>query len=216
MSEIKVLNHGFVRLVDHVGSDHSITNSARVSYGQSSKGEDADKKLIKYLLINKHTSPFEHVVFTFHIKAPIFVTRQWMRHRTWSYNEISYRYTEAPDEFFLPHTWRKQAHVNKQGSLGEVEEQQVCNEIAIQSYRDAMSSYERLIKLGVGREQARAVLPVSLYTQFYATVNLHNLLHFITLREDAHAQQEIQVYGTALRSIVSPIVPWTIEAWSVV
>lgn len=218
MERIEVLDgQGFVELIDSIGDDKSIVNAARVSYSgdNEERPEARDRKLIRYLLKNHHTSPFEHVMFTFHVKAPIFVARQWMRHRTWSYNEISARYTELSDGYYQPSGWRGQSSDNKQMSDGMVPLWAQAN--ANHKYFEAMMAcqlaYEQMVEDGVSREMARMVLPVSTFTRFYATVDLHNLLHFIRLRDHEHAQEEIRVYAEAMSSLVSPYVPWTMNAW---
>lgn len=220
MQKIDLLDHGFVRLVDSMGTDLSVARAARVSYDAAWRaGEDqgSDDKLIRFLWKNSHTTPFEAVTFTFEIKAPIFVFRQWHRHRTWSYNELSARYRELPEEFYLP----KPEHVgqqstdNKQGRLiTEIHggrEHQV--EMLRQSCVQAFERYRSLLQSGWPRELARSVLPVATYSQMFATVDLLNLLKFLTLRCDAHAQYEIRVYADAMRDLIRPIVPVCIAAW---
>ncbi len=221
---IKVLDKGFVALLDHMGDDTTIVNAARVSFGKRvDKMSEKDEKLIRYLLKNRHTSPFEHVQFQFHIKCPLFVRSQWHRHRTWSYNEISSRYTEVKEEFYVPSMLRRQSPSNKQASI-EVPADETCynvyeqkqtptEEAYIQSCKLAVEQYKELLKAGVARELARAVLPQAMYTQFYGTVDLHNLLHFIELRIHPHAQWEIQQYARALLELITPIVPVTIKIW---
>jgi thymidylate synthase (FAD) len=216
---ITVLNaQGFVELINHSGSDQAILNAARVSYDgdQRNHTEAKDKKLIKYLLANKHTSPFEHVNFTFHIKAPIFVVRQWQRHRNWSYNEISARYTEVETQFYTPTSWRGQSKDNKQASEGTINDDFVdaVDATYSQTLDRIADAYLILLSHGVSREMARMILPVSTFTRFYATVDLHNLLHFIELREHPHSQIEIQEYARAMRELITPLVPWAMEAWN--
>jgi len=205
-----------VQLVGHHGSDNSIVSAARVSYGNGSKGEEKDKKLIRYLLANKHTSPFEHVSFTLRASVPLFVARQWMRHRTWSFNEVSYRYTLAGMVFYRPAQYRKQSTSNKQMSDGVIDDARAYHELD-RAYRrtvtEAIATYEGMIEAGVSRELARIVLPVSLYTELYASVNLHNILKFLEQRLHPHAQQEIREVAVQMRDIVRQIVPWTIEIW---
>jgi len=204
-----------VILVDHMGTDLSVVRAARVSYGKETKREEQDRKLIRYLLKNRHTSPFEHVVFTFRVECPIFVARQWMRHRTWSFNEVSYRYTEAPEETWVPEMWRTQADGNKQMSDGFLDDsgQLSADEVYNYAVDVARNSYDALLRMGVAREQARAVLPVATMTSFYGTVDLHNLLHFLSLRLHPHAQPEIQSYAQKMLDLITPIVPWTVEIW---
>jgi len=216
---VKVLDHGFVRLVNSMGSDLDIVRSARVSYNADwrdnySHEENKDEKLIAYLLRNKHTSPFESVVFTFEIKCPIFVARQWHRHRTWAYNEVSARYTELPEEYYIPSPDQltTQAKDNKQMRTG----QQVgeTNSIikSMQNHCEySFALYKEYLQRGVARELARMVLPLNTYTRFFGTVNLHNLLHFLRLRLHPHAQYEIRVYAEAIRTIIKEIVPVTMK-----
>lgn len=207
---IPVLDKGFVTLIDSMGDDRKIVAAARVSYGSDAlKGDEADKKLLRYLYTHGHTSPFEQVNFTFLVKLPIFVARQWMRHRTWSYNEVSGRYTELPDEFYVPTEWRLQDKENKQSSYGHA----VTQADYLSACHKAFDIYKLLLADNVGREMARMVLPLSTYTQMYATVDLHNLLHFLKLRLDSHAQYEIRQYSQAMLTLITPIVPWSVEIW---
>lgn len=212
--EIKVGSSGFVRLVDFMGGDNRVVASARVTFAGESKGDDRDKKLIRYLLEHAHLSPFEHSVFQLHIKCPIFVARQWMRHRWGSYNEVSARYTKVADEFYIPAEFRAQDTHNKQGSVQSAELNQqellaVYNTALDQSY----AAYTRLIDAGVAREMARMLLPVGQYTQFYWTVNARSLMNFLSLRADAHAQKEIRDYADALLNLLAETMPWTHEAF---
>lgn len=217
MKQKIVLNgQGLIELIDSMGSDQSIINAARVSYDGDleERPEAKDKKLLRYLLKNHHTSPFEHVSLTFHVKAPIFVARQWMRHRTWSFNEISARYTKLEDGWYAPQFWRGQSDQNKQMSDGFAEDQPHLREVYRWTAEAAWHAYEELIDGGVSREQARMILPVSMFTRYYATVDLHNLLHFIRLRDHAHAQPEIREYAVAMRELVTEhVAPWTMEIW---
>lgn len=210
----RLLDYGYVRLVDQMGSDLSISRAARVSYDGEPREEDG--KLLKYLMKNKHTSPFEAVVFTFEIKAPLFVFRQWHRHRTWSYNEVSARYTELPEEYYLPitETVGKQASSNKQ--MRDI----VPNEhgaLIVQHLQlgaeEAFKRYKQLLEWGCPRELARSVLPLSTYSRMFATVDLHNLFHFLRLRLHEHAQYEIRVYAEVLLEIIEPYVPLAVEAF---
>lgn len=212
MSFKDVLDHGFVRLVDHYGDDSRIVQAARVSYGAGTKTLREDNKLIHYLMRNQHMSPFEMVDFTFHIKAPIFIARQWFRHRTASVNEISARYSVMADQFYVP-VARKQSPTNKQGSGGPVDNPQRCHDLYNQAYSAAYAAYSALLEEGVSREQARLVLPVGLYTEFYWKQNLRNLLHLLHLRLDGHAQDEAQQYAQAILGIIEPVVPVTVAAW---
>lgn len=210
--KIDVLNGGFVRLVDHMGSDLSIVRSARVSYDADWREGDEmkDAKLIAYLMKNRHTSPFESVSFTFEVKAPIFVFRQWHRHRTWAYNEISARYTELDEGYYVPEldqiteqsTSNKQMRTKEQHPRAEVFRNQMKyhNALAFDAYRD-------MILRGCPRELARSVLPVAAYSRMFATVSLLNLFRFISLRSHEHAQYEIRVYSDAMLDLIEPIVP---------
>jgi len=215
--EIQVLNKGFVRLIDHMGSDLSVVNAARVSFGKVKVTfEEGDAKLVDYLAEHEHTSPFRHTALTLHVKAPIFVFRQWMKHRIGSeFNEISGRYVEFPeDEFFVPEVFRRQAKVNKQGSEGSIDLADQARAVAsyLESCRSAVAHYKELLALGVCREQARCVLPLALYSEVYWTVSLQAVAHFIRLRADAHAQWEIQQYAAAVRAVVEPLFPVGLKA----
>lgn len=216
--EIKVLDHGFVRYVDHYGNDKRIVEAARISYQSPSKGDEQDKKLIGYLYKNKHTSPFEMVKLTLNVKMPIFVMRQWVRHRMQNLNEVSARYTELPNEFYIPDVWRKQDTKNKQGSVSDEEFKpdiygSSLNETLDYHCQQSYMLYEHMINAGVAREMARMVLPINIYTEIYCCWDLKNLLHFIALREDSHAQSEIQEYARAIKSILIELFPWTMEAY---
>ena len=218
-ASIDVLDHGFVRLVDHMGNDLSVVRAARQSYNAAWRAGEhgsGDTKLIHYLWSHKHTTPFEAVTFTFEVHAPIFVFRQWHRHRTWSYNELSARYTELADEFYTPapDIVGYQSKSNKQGRSVE-ERPEIDAELSMyeQQCKLAFATYKQLLGGGWPRELARSVLPVSTYSNMFASVNLLNLLRFLTLRCDAHAQYEIRVYAEAMRELVRPIVPVCIAAW---
>lgn len=222
---IPVLDHGFVRYIDHMGSDLDILEAARISYKSPSKGEDSDKKLLAYLWKNKHTSPFEMVKLKLNIKLPIFIMRQYVRHRMQNLNEVSARYTELPNEFYIPTKWRKQDTKNKQGSILNENWDDKLWYKGIHSKNQDLSAelenhclasytlYEKMLRDGVSREMARMVLPINIYTEIYCCWDLKNLLHFITLRDDAHAQAEIQEYGKAIKSICLELFPWTMEAY---
>lgn len=208
--------HGYVRYIDHLGTDQRIVEAARVSYGSPSKGEEADKKLLMYLYRNRHTSPFEQCNITFNIKMPIFCMRQFVRHRTFRLNEFSGRYSEMPDEFFYPPVWRKQDTKNKQGSIQEIDSewQGMVYHTAKEAYDFVYKLYKVLINVyGVAKEQARMILPVGIYTEIYVNCDLHNLMHFLRLRLDAHAQSEIQDIAVAMKLIAKELFPWTFEAF---
>lgn len=217
--EIKLLDHGYVRLVDSMGNDLSVVRSARVSYDaewRAGEDEGKDAKLINYLMRNRHTSPFESVTFTFEVKAPIFVFRQWHRHRTWSFNEISARYAELPEEFYVPHKSKitEQSVNNKQQRTDEeIECAGLCSVIIRQLCEESFKTYRDLIDMGCPRELARGVLPVNTYSKMFATIDLHNLLGFIRLRDHSHAQYEIQVYAQAMLELIRDIVPVSVAAF---
>lgn len=199
----EVLDHGFVRLVNVMGSDLSVVNSARISFAKEVLDiGDRDEKLIRYLWEHRHTSPFRHATLQFHVKAPIFILRQWMKHQVGcAWNEVSGRYVEFDAEFYTPSNWREQHESNKQGSKGSVGDQGSCNLIYGDSMASALSYYRELLDRGVCKEQARMVLPLSLYTECYWTASLQAIMHFLELREDAHAQWEIQEYARAIREL---------------
>ncbi len=202
-----------IELVRVSGSDIDVVNAARVSYGKYAPTiSERDHKLINYLMEHDHTSPFEHNQLSFRIKAPIYVVRQWMRHRMHSYNEISYRYVEAPLEFYIPQKWRFQDATNRQCSTGAFE-----HEESSKAYRTAIDAaiqaYKILLASGVGREQARGVLPVCTYTEFIFTSNLHSLSHFFKLRMHPGAQQEIQAYAKGMLELATPHFPVSLAAW---
>lgn len=219
MTQIKLLDHGHIRLVDHMGSDLSVVRSARVSYDadwRAGDDEGKDAKLIHYLMKNRHTSPFESVTFTFEVKAPIFVYRQWHRHRTWAFNEISARYAELPEEFYVPETAgiTTQSVNNKQQRTSEqLADADLCRLLIEHACVDAFETYRDLLARGCPRELARGVLPVNTYSKMFATVNLHNLLGFIRLRDHSHAQYETQVYAQAMLELIRPIVPVSVAAF---
>lgn len=219
--KIDVLDHGFVRLVDHMGTDLSVVRAARVSYDAAWRaGEDqgSDSRLINYLWKNRHTTPFEAVEFQFEVKAPIFVFRQWHRHRTWSFNELSARYRELPEEFYVPEPDMVgvQSKGNKQArNLAEGDLMVACAAIDAMraSAAESFSTYRGLLERGVPRELARSVLPMSTYSCMFAKVDLRNLLSFLDLRLHEHAQYEIRVYAEAMRELAKQIVPVCMGAW---
>ncbi|MBO5690172.1 MAG: FAD-dependent thymidylate synthase [Lentisphaeria bacterium] len=209
-NHVKVLGgQGWVGLIDHLGTESTIVNAARVSFGKlKSTMDERDVKLLNYLIENRHTSPLEHVVFTFSVHCPLFVRGQWHRHRTWSYNEISRRYTEIDIDFYTPEKLRRQAESNRQASYADPDfEDDKLREMIDASNRNALKLYEDLLAAGVCREQARGVLPQNMMTTFWATVDLSNLLHFLRLRDSEHAQYEIREYAVAMLQLIRPIVP---------
>lgn len=216
---IKVLDHGFVRLVDHMGSDLSIARNARVSYDAEWRaGEDkgSDSRLINYLYKNSHNTPFESVTFTFDVKAPIFVLRQWHRHRTQSYNELSARYRELPEEFYIPEVEQitQQSADNKQMRTDEPHPMaETFRHLMQEQNEQAFRYYKHLIEQGCPRELARSVLPVGTYSHMFATMNLHNLFGFLRERLHEHAQYEIRVYAEAMLELIKPIVPVAVDAF---
>jgi thymidylate synthase (FAD) len=214
---IEVLDHGFVRLVDYLGDDARIVQAARVSYGEGTKTVREDAALIDFLLRNRHTSPFEMVELTLHIKAPIFVARQAMRHRTASVNEVSGRYSVLPEEFYLPNPDQVRAQGKRSRQVGEGPVEPGTARRASESFdralRRSYETYNELLEAGVAREMAREVLPVGLYTEFYWKQDLHNLFHFLRLRMDWHAQYEIRAYGDAIAKCVKAVAPMAFEAF---
>ena len=224
--EIKCLDHGYVRLLDCMprniedaeeSADYTISEAARCSYQRGTKSIADDKTLIRYLMRHNHTSPFEMIEFKFKMKMPIFTARQFIRTRTANVNELSGRYSEMPEEYYVPDVTniRMQSTINTQGSEGIMSEE--VSDAVVEAIRDISSGdfdlYHDLLENGVVREQSRMVLPLSTYTEWYWKIDLKNLLHFLNLRCDSHAQQEIRVYGEAILNLIKPIVPWTIAAW---
>ena len=201
------------RLVDHMGSDEAIVEAARVSYAKGTKAVSDNRGLIRYLMRHKHTTPFEMVEFKFHIRAPIFVARQWMRHRTASVNEVSARYSILEDDYFLPEHLRTQSSTNRQGSEEEMTDDQLLILKQKASCDMAFHVYEDLLKHGCSRELARTHLPVSTMTEFFWKIDLHNLFHFLKLRMDSHAQPEIQVLAKQVYELIKPVVPLACEAF---
>lgn len=213
---------GKVELVDHIGSDLTIINSARVSFGvHKTELDDKDRKLIRYLIKHKHTSTLEHCFVTFRVKVPLFIRSQHHRHRTWSYNEISRRYTDENLEFYEPMTFRTQHEKNRQASNEENQIDPVVYEVgevkASRAIRDhhlaAVFLYEEMMRKGVCREQARGILPQNLYTEYYASANLNNVLKFIELRSHDGAQWEIQKVAEAMLKTLEELYPETIKAY---
>ncbi len=216
--EFRVLDKGFVRLVDYLGGDSRIVAAARVSYGAGTKTVREDKGLINYLMRNDHTSPFEQVILTFHAKMPIFVARQWVRHRTARLNEISGRYSVMEDEFYVPpqEQLRRQSQNNKQARGEEelsVDVQERILELLKKDQSNVYSNYEGMLSDGLARELARINLPLSLYTQWYWQIDLHNLFHFLKLRLDSHAQYEIRAYGEVMATMAKAVAPIAYEAF---
>jgi len=225
--EEKVLDHGFVRIVDmmprilpetETTADYAIAEAARCSLNRDMKTLLQDVVLNRYLMRQRHTSPFEMVEFKFDIKLPIFVARQMIRHRTANVNELSGRYAELPDDFYIPSddNVRQQSTSNIQGSHGQVDPQ-VAGMFTSELFNFCEGSYEtygRFMGEGVAREQARMVLPLNIYTQWFWKIDLHNLLHFLDLRTDSHAQKEIREYAEAIIRLITPLIPATMDAWN--
>jgi thymidylate synthase (FAD) len=216
-SNIKDVEPGFVELVNAPGSDIEdiIVKSARVAHNNDTKvlSAQTNEKLIRYLWFNNHTSPFEHISFTFHVSCPMFIARQWFRHRTGKFNEISARYTKVEDHFWFPdnNSLRDQSTINHQSSGTELVN--VSTEDWEKSITDTYKIYNKLLADGVAREQARAILPVNIMTRFYFTMDLHNLLHFLELRLAPDAQPEIRYYAEAIEKIITPFVSTTMGAF---
>ena len=213
-NHVKVLGgQGWIGLVDRLGTETSIVNAARVSFGKiRTEMDDRDAALVRYLIKNHHTSPLEHVVFTFLVHCPLFIRSQWHRHRTWSYNEISRRYTDVDIEFYTPPELREQAESDRQASRpAEHLDQAACKALIEEHHKRSLDLYHKLLEQGVCREQARGVLPQDMMTTFWATVDLNNLLKFLELRDSDHAQWEIREYAKAIKKLIKPIVPHVAE-----
>jgi thymidylate synthase (FAD) len=210
VKHVKVLGgQGWVGLINHLGDETTIVNAARVSFGKLKDSMDErDITLLEYLIENRHTSPLEHLVFSFSIHCPLFVRGQWHRHRTWSYNEISRRYTEVNMEFYTPTKLRAQAQNNRQASIDnpDFDDEALRNMISGHNQK-SYELYEDLLAKGVCREQARGVLPQNMMVTFWGTVNLGNLLHFLELRDSEHAQWEIREYAIAIKKLIKPYIP---------
>lgn len=227
---IKILDHGFIRVVDYMGDDSAIVQAARVSYGRGTKKSLQDKGLINYLMRHRHTTPFEMCDIKFHVKLPIFVARQWIRHRTASVNEYSARYSILGNEFYLPEkaNLAPQSLTNKQGRSSDTLPDDIAAKVLGMLKADAVNCYNHYIEMmnedesgniidenmvGITRELARMNLTLNYYTEWYWKINLHNLLHFVALRADSHAQYEIRVYAQAMLDIIKSWVPYTYEAF---
>ena len=225
----KVLDHGFIRVIDYMGDDSSIVQAARVSYGKGTKKLNQDANLINYLLSHKHSTPFEMNEIKLHIKLPIFVARQWIRHRTANVNEYSARYSILDSEFYIPKSenMKPQSKTNNQGREGSLNNDELKSYVNTlkQNSKNSFSNYHFLLnndqdgkildnkRTGLARELSRMTLPLNAYTQWYWKIDLHNLLHFLALRFDEHAQYEIRVYAKFILDIVKKWVPLTYEAF---
>jgi len=227
---IKVLDHGFVRVIDYMGDDSAVVQAARVSYGRGTKKSLQDKGLINYLMRHRHTTPFEMCDIKFHIKLPIFIARQWIRHRTASVNEYSARYSILSNEFYLPdrENLTPQSSTNKQGRSSEALPENIALRVLATIKEDSLRCYKNYVAMmnqdeqgniidednvGITRELARINLTLNHYTEWYWKINLHNLLHFLALRADNHAQYEIRVYAEVMLDIVKAWVPFVYEAF---
>jgi thymidylate synthase (FAD) len=215
---IPVLDHGFVRLDEAMADDLSVVNGARVSFARhKTEMDDSDAGLIRFLMRSRHGSPFEHNAFRFHVRAPIFVAREWFRHRFSSFNEFSMRYAKATDDFYVPEPEDVRTQVGKPGaySFEPVSDDvaETTREELQQVYATAYATYERLVELGVARELARSALPVGAYTEFYWTVNARSLMNFLSLRNSEDAQREIRRYAEACERFFAARMPITYEAF---
>jgi len=215
---VHVLDHGFVRLDDVMASDLSVVNGARVSFARRKEEMDeSDVGLIKFLMRERHASPFEHSVFRFHIRCPIFVAREWMRHRWSSFNEFSLRYAKATEDFYVPEAEDVRSQVGKPGAYTfetvEPELAEDTRDALREVYEHAYTTYERLVEAGVAREVARSVLPVGAYTEFYWTVNARSLMNFVSLRASETAQREIRRYAEAVERFLEQHMPITYAAF---
>lgn len=215
---VQVAGEGFVRLDAAMADDLSVVNAARVSFAKhSDELTDVDKGLINFLMRERHGTPFEHNAFRFHVKCPVFVAREWFRHRIGSFNEFSARYSEVPDEFFVPAVEDVRGQVGKPGSYSfEPLDASIAKDVVTwidDANAQAYKLYKELIELGVAKEQARVVLPVSMYTQFYWTVNARSLMNFLSLRQHETAQRDIRQYAGAVYELAAPEMPITFESW---
>ena len=215
---VPVLDHGFVRLDDAMADDLSVVNGARVSFARhKAEMDDSDAGLIRFLMRERHGTPFEHNSFRFHIRAPIFVAREWFRHRVGSFNEFSMRYAKATDDFYVPEPDDVRSQVGKPGAYSfepvEPGVAETTREEMRTVYETAFSAYERLVELGVARELARSVLPVGAYTEFYWTLNARALMNFLSLRNSETAQREIRRYAEACEQFLEERMPVTYAAF---
>ncbi len=221
----EVLDQGFLEVLDKLGNDLTVVNSARVSFGKrKTEFTDGDRKLVKFLVKNKHWSPFRHIIVQFHIKAPEFVMRQWYKHvvgiettsssmtKDHAWNEISGRYVPV-ENFYKPNNWRAQSENNKQASEGSIENQNEAEEIFDGIMKSITGSYEKLLELGVAKEQARLILPLNQYTEVYWTASFQAVMNFIELRDEATAQWEIRQYAIAMKKMMMELYPETTKIW---
>ena len=221
-----VLDKGFIEVLDHIGDDLTVANSARVSFGKrKNKYDKSDERLVTYLAKHKHFSPFRHLVVQFHIKAPEFVMRQWYKHvvgiettssyptKDHAWNEISGRYVPV-EEYYIPSIWRQQSEDNKQASAGEIDAQEKASEKYHSALQIINHYYNSLLNLGVAKEQARVLLPLAAYTEVYWTASFQAIMNFIELRDEPTAQWEIRQYAQTLKRIMFDIYPRTVNIWS--
>jgi thymidylate synthase (FAD) len=221
----EILDKGFIEVIDKLGTDLTVVNSARVSFGKrKEKFDDNDRKLVKFLAKNKHWSPFRHLMVQFHVKAPEFVMRQWYKHvvgietasnssaKDHAWNELSGRYVPVTD-FYVPSNWRKQSSDNKQASLGSIDDQKSANEVFNTAMNNILESYQKLLDLGVAKEQARILLPLNQYTEVYWTASFQAIMNFIDLRDESTAQWEIQQYAKVMKDMMLEIYPETSKIW---
>lgn len=221
----EVLDQGFLEILDKLGNDLTVVNSARVSFGKrKTEYTDGDRKLVKFLVKNKHWSPFRHIIVQFHIKAPEFVMRQWYKHvvgiettsssmtKDHAWNEISGRYVPVTD-FYKPTNWRAQSENNKQASEGSIEKQDEATKIFDSIMQSIVGSYEKLLELGVAKEQARLILPLNQYTEVYWTASFQAIMNFIELRDEDTAQWEIRQYAIAMKKMMMELYPETTKIW---
>lgn len=216
---MQVLNDGFVELVDMMGDDQRVLDAARVSTGSTSKGEEQDRKLIEYLMANEHHTPFEKIVTEWHVRCPLFVARQWFRHRIGSFNEQSGRYKQFEFSAFMPQTWRAQDTKNKQGSVSDAftpDESMRLSSLLREAYSVSHRIYITLLEAGVAKELARSVMPMGIYTEFYWTVNFRSLMNFLKLRTDEHAQPEMREYAVDIAKITKDCgrIPMTLRSFN--
>jgi thymidylate synthase (FAD) len=217
-NSVRVLDHGFVRLDDAMATDLSVVNAARVSFARRKEEMDeSDEGLVRFLMRDRHGTPFEHNSFRFHIRAPIFVTREWMRHRVGSFNEFSMRYAKATDDFYVPEAEDVRSQVGKPGAYSfepvDAELAETAREALRDVYEQAYGTYERLVEAGVARELARSVIPVGAYTEFFWTVNARALMNFVSLRAAETAQREIRRYAQACERFLAELMPVTYDAF---
>jgi thymidylate synthase (FAD) len=222
---MQVLDKGFIEVLDKLGTDLTVANSARVSFGKrKTVFDESDRKLVKFLAKHKHWSPFRHLVVQFHIKAPEFVMRQWYKHvvgiettssyatKDHAWNEISGRYVPVSD-YYIPSNWRRQSENNKQASEGSIDDQETANKVFTEAMELMIAHYDKLLELGVAKEQARMILPLNQYTEVYWTASFQAIMNFIELRDEATAQWEIRQYAIALKELMMEIYPETTRIW---